>query len=172
MKASGQVCAAYGASLIFAIGLIGFSAIAAPARRLFFNPSASAPRGWYWQRSPAVYATGMRVFAALPEDAALLAEERRYLPREIPVLKRIVAGPADTVCERQGEVRINGHLVARALPEDRLGRPLTPWQGCRVLTSKETFLLSLETPASFDSRYFGPLPAEALRGQAIALWTW
>ncbi|MBI3531959.1 MAG: S26 family signal peptidase, partial [Burkholderiales bacterium] len=36
----------------------------------------------------------------------------------------------------------------------------------------ELFLLSATNPASFDSRYFGPIAASAVIGSAQPLWTW
>jgi len=56
------------------------------------------------------------------------------------------------------------------LPADRMGRPLPSWQQCRRLESGELFLLSVTNPASFDSRYFGPIPASAVLGVAHPLW--
>ncbi|MOA39652.1 Peptidase S26 [compost metagenome] len=56
--------------------------------------------------------------------------------------------------------------VATLLPADHLGRPLSSWQPCRRLADGELFLLSTTQPASFDSRYFGPLQASAVLGTA------
>ena len=36
----------------------------------------------------------------------------------------------------------------------------------------ELFLLSATNPASFDSRYFGPVAVSAVIGSAQPLWTW
>ena len=67
-------------------------------------------------------------------------------------------------------VHINGVPVAAALPADRLGRPLPFWSHCRPLTEGELFLLSATNPASFDSRYFGPVSASAVIGIAHPIW--
>ena len=56
------------------------------------------------------------------------------------------------------------------LPADRWGRPLPSWQQCRRLRSGELFLLSVTNPASFDSRYFGPVRATAVIGVARPVW--
>ncbi len=43
---------------------------------------------------------------------------------------------------------------------------------CRALRAGELFLLSATNPASFDSRYSGPIDAAAVLGRAQPMWTW
>jgi len=160
------------ATVALAIAAVAFSAFCTGEHRILYNPSESAPRGWYWLAHTPSYQAGMFVFAQLPASAAALADERRYLPRGIPVLKRISAAQGAAVCESEGVVRISGRLTARSLPRDSHGRPLEPWSGCRVLGAGEYFLLSRHSQASFDSRYFGPVNYSALLGRAIPIWTW
>jgi len=69
------------------------------------------------------------------------------------------------------QVRINGAPVATVLPADRLDRPLPSWLQCRPLAEDELFLLSVTNPASFDSRYFGPVSASAVIGVARPIWS-
>ena len=69
-----------------------------------------------------------------------------------------------------GVVHIDGVPAATVLPTDRLGRPLPSWQQCRRLESGELFLLSVTNPASFDSRYFGPIAASTVIGVAHPVW--
>jgi len=70
------------------------------------------------------------------------------------------------VCIAGGIVRIDGVPSAAVLPADRWGRLLPSWQQCRQLRPGELFLLSATNPASFDSRYFGPISASAVIGVA------
>jgi type IV secretory pathway protease TraF len=58
-----------------------------------------------------------------------------------------------------------------ALARDLLGRPLPIWQGCRVVAEDELFLMNWQVRDSLDGRYFGPLPASAVIGRAIPLYT-
>jgi len=44
-------------------------------------------------------------------------------------------------------------------------------QGCRAIAQDEVFLMNWDEPASFDGRYFGPIPLGAIVGRAKALWT-
>jgi conjugative transfer signal peptidase TraF len=143
-----------------------------PAYRLLYNPTTSAPRGWYVIVPPRDLAVGAFALARLPPAAASLADERRYLPRSVPLVKHIAAMGGQSVCEKSGVVRIDRVLVARALTRDSAGRVLEPWSGCRRLAEDELFLLSPGNTASFDSRYFGPVRRSALLGKAIPLRTW
>lgn len=139
---------------------------------LVYNPSASAPRGWYAQRPLRDLRPGTPVFAWLPTDAAELAHARGYLPRHLPILKRIGAIGGQQVCVRDGLVRIDGRVVALLRNRDGRSRPLIAWPGCRALAGDEVFLFGARHPASFDSRYFGPVRRAALLGEAVPLWTW
>jgi len=141
-------------------------------QRIFFNPSSSAPRGWYWLAGSPSYRLGSFAIAYLPTSAAALADGRNYIPRTIPVLKRLAAVPGDRVCEFGGNVRINGRSVADAATQDGRGRELRPWRGCRILRAGQYFLLNQDIPQSFDSRYFGPINDSLLLGTAVPLWTW
>ncbi|WP_425973243.1 S26 family signal peptidase, partial [Aeromonas caviae] len=67
-------------------------------------------------------------------------------------------------------VRIDGVPSATVLPADRLGRALPSLQLCRRLEPGELLLLSVTNPASFDSRYFGPVSASAVIGVAHPVW--
>lgn len=155
-----------------AVALIGLAAFARWPIRLVYNPSESAPLGWYVWRPVHDLKPGMRVFARLPPAAEQLAEQRGYLPSNLPALKRIGALEGQAVCVEGGLVRIAGRTMTLARPHDGRGRPLAPWIGCRPLAHGEVFLLAGHSHASFDSRYFGPVRGEAILGEALPLWTW
>jgi len=143
--------------------------------QIVYNPSDSVPPGWY-RIGPLGAAgslhVGSIVLARLPAAAAALAAQRRYLPAGIPLLKRIGAVAPQRVCVREHIVRIDGAAVATALAKDSRHRPLQDWSQCRSLAQGELFLLSNTSPASFDSRYFGPIAVSAVIGVARPLWTW
>jgi type IV secretory pathway protease TraF len=69
-------------------------------------------------------------------------------------------------------VRIDDVPVAAVMRADGRGRPLLAWQQCRRLAHGELFLMSNTHPASFDSRYFGPVRASDVIGSAQPIWTW
>lgn len=162
---------------------IGFAALAwasfvPPLPRLTYNPSDSVAVGWYRvdpldHRAgslPSPLSVNSIVLVPLPAEAATLAAQRGYLPMRVPLLKRVGAIAPQEVCIAGGIVRIDGVPSAALLRADRLGRPLPSWQQCRRLESGELFLLSVTNPASFDSRYFGPVSASTVIGVAHPVW--
>lgn len=160
------------------LAALAWAAFASPLPRLTYNPSDSVAVGWYriepfGQRvalPPRPLSVDSIVLVPLPAKAAALAAQRGYLPTRIPLLKRVGAVSPQEVCITGGIVRIDGVLAAAVLPADRLGRPLPSWQQCRRLQSGELFLLSVTNPASFDSRYFGPIAASTVIGLAHPVW--
>jgi conjugative transfer signal peptidase TraF len=157
--------------MVLGVGALCAAAWAKPSARLVYNRSNSAPPGWYLVVSATDLRTGDYVLARLPSDTAALAAVRDYLPRSVPILKQIAAVAGQRVCVRNGVVYIDGAPLARTLEADDKNRPLTTWTHCRPLLKDELFLLNPANPASFDSRYFGPIDASFVRGRAIPLWT-
>ncbi len=155
---------------LLAGGLIalGWAAFTTSPPRLIYNASDSVPVGWYRMLPADSLAPGNLVLVRLPPDARSLAAQRGYLPTNVPLLKTVAAMAPQRVCMQGNQVRIDGFVVARRLRWDRQGRPLPTWQTCRRLVSDELFLLS-SNPASFDSRYFGPVSVDAVIGRAQPL---
>jgi conjugative transfer signal peptidase TraF len=159
-----------------AVGLaaLAWAAFVSPLPRLTYNPSDSVAVGWYriepFASLPRPLSVDSIVLVPLPAEAAMLAAQRGYLPTRVPLLKRVGAVAPQHVCIVAGQVRIDGVPAAAALPADRLGRPLPSLQLCRRLEPGELFLLSVTNPASFDSRYFGPVSASAVIGVAHPIW--
>lgn len=165
--------------MLFACMGISLAALCVPAvvqfpARLVYNPSDSVAHGWYRVDpvpGPRSLHVGSIVLVRLPPAVAAFADQRGYLPKGVPILKRIGAVAPQSVCVREQAVRIDGAAVAATLAHDGKHRPLQPWAQCRVLTEGELFLLSDAHPASFDSRYFGPIDASAVLGTARPIWT-
>lgn len=163
---------------ILGLAALAWASFVSPLPRLTYNPSDSVAVGWYHVDPTGNRGTllqgavqvGSIVLARLPGEAAALAAQRGYLPADVPLLKRVGAVAPQQVCIVERSVRIDGVPVAAALFADRMGRPLPAWQQCRRLASGELFLLSTTDPASFDSRYFGPIAASAVIGVAHLVW--
>jgi conjugative transfer signal peptidase TraF len=157
---------------VFGIVLISLALWNRSTYKIIYNPSPSAPRGWYVAKPTTQLHRGDFALVRLPAPVAQLATQRRYLPRSVPLLKRVGAVVGDRVCERAGLVRINDVPVAQSLDLDRAGRPLVSWSGCRPLVADELFLLGTTSAASFDSRYYGPVSLHSVMGVALPWWTW
>ena len=152
------------------LAALAWAAWVRPLPRLVYNPSDSVPVGWYRIGPADALRVGAIVLTTLPPDAAALAAQRGYLPARVPLLKRVGAVAPQHVCVVDALVWIDSVPVAAVLPTDRLGRPLPSWLQCRQLRPGELFLLSSTNPASFDSRYFGPVSASAVIGVARPVW--
>ena len=156
---------------------LGVLAVGAPTGdrsqvRMIFNATASEPRGWYWVSKGRAVEIDDIVLARLPEFAEHLADQRGYLPRGVPILKRVGAAAGDRVCVQSDRIWIDGWPVARALKWDSAGRLLSAWVGCRTLRGDELFLINPSILASFDSRYFGPVRNIDVIGIAEPVLTW
>jgi type IV secretory pathway protease TraF len=106
-----------------------------------------------------------------PGPLATFLADRRYLPRDILLLKRVLALPGQTVCRDQLAVTVDKIEMGAARARDGGGRPLPVWQGCHVIADGEVFLTNWRSADSFDGRYFGALPTSAIIGTAESLWT-
>ena len=141
--------------------------------RVVYNASDSVPIGWY-HITPLgtdvnVIQVDSVVLVDLPDEVAVLADQRGYLPLDVSLLKRVGAVAPQHVCIEGGRVRIDGVTVAHVLLIDAQARPLPSWTHCRQLAEGELFLLSTTNPASFDSRYFGPIDRANVIGVAHRL---
>ena len=153
---------------VLGVALTGLPATGVLPPILLYNPSESAPLGWYRVEPLEVISRGDLVVSNLPEAASRLAIQRRYLAPGIPVIKNVRALEGDTVCEIKGVLQINGTSTVRLLSTDSMGRALpSPWTGCRQLQAEEVLLLSDRTPDSFDGRYFGAVREGDIIGRAV-----
>ncbi len=160
------------------LAALAWASFVHPLPRLIYNPSDSVAVGWYridpfdprTASLPRPLSVDSIVLVPLPTTAAALAAQRGYLPVRVPLLKRVGAVAPQHVCVFDALVWIDGVPVAAVRPADRLGRPLPSWPQCRQLRPGELFLLSVTNPASFDSRYFGPVSASAVIGVARPIW--
>lgn len=144
--------------------------------RVNFTPSY--PLGlWQIEMLDRPVVVGDRVFICPPSGPAVdLARERFYLPRGIcqagtaPLIKTVAALAGQSI-------RVEGQVIIDDVPlaastvhaQDGEGRPMMPWKG-GVVPEGEVFLHS-DFVGSYDSRYFGPLPAAGILGLAREVLT-
>jgi len=166
MTRFGYVMTTYFSAL--SVGILSFFPV---APKLVWNASASMPIGFYTIGSAQHLEVTDLIAVDAPEPLASFLAERRYLPRGVPLLKRIAGLPGQYVCRDGAHVTVDGIDMGDALMRDRLGRELPAWQGCRRIADDEVFLMNWWVEDSLDGRYFGPLPVTSIIGRAVPLWT-
>ncbi len=154
-----------------AVVAVGVLSILPVTPRLIWNASASVPLGLYSIEPARHLEVTDLVAVRTPEPLASFMAERRYLPRGVPLMKRVAALPGQRVCRNGAHITIDGIDMGEALARDRAGRALPSWQGCRRIADDEVFLMNWTAPDSMDGRYFGPLSTNTIIGRAIPLWT-
>jgi conjugative transfer signal peptidase TraF len=141
-----------------------------PPLLVVWNASPSVTVGLYLvtKASPRV---GDLVVLRLPPAIVAFAARRGYLPTSAYLLKPIAAVAGDLVCRFGERVLVRGVLAGIAEDADSDGNTMPTWQGCHVLQTGEVFVLA-DHPASFDSRYFGPLDTASVAGRVVLLWSY
>ncbi|KRQ01811.1 conjugal transfer protein TraF [Bradyrhizobium yuanmingense] len=143
-----------------------------PLPLYIWNASASVPIGLYRLLPGDQFQVTELVAVQPPEPLATFLDLNGYLPIGVPMLKRVLALPGQTVCRTGLTVSIGDVAVGEAKDRDARGRPLPKWQGCRVVGDGELFLMNWQSDDSLDGRYFGFLPASSVIGRALPVWTW
>jgi signal peptidase I len=106
-------------------------------------------------------------------------EPRQPCPKEFPekadvnFIKRVVAGPGDTIAIRNGHVILNG--VSQEDKEADYINPCAAGDDCDFPTPitvppDHWFMMGDNRGASDDSRYWGPVPKEWIIGGAFATY--
>jgi len=167
MKGQVSAITAVVISVVLSFLMIG----ANPLPIFLWNVSNSVPLGLYRLRPTGELHVTELVAVLPPEPLATFLDLNGYLPIGVPMLKRVLALPGQTVCRKGATVLVDGIEVGEARERDARGRPLPVWQGCNVLGEGEIFLMNLQSEDSFDGRYFGPLPLSAVIAHAIPVWT-
>jgi conjugative transfer signal peptidase TraF len=136
-----------------------------------WNVSESVPIGLY--RLQPVHRLSVTDLVAIrpPEPLATFLDFNGYLPIGVPMLKRILALPGQTVCRTGLTIAVDDIELGQARERDARGRPLPGWQGCHLLSAGQIFVMNWQSADSLDGRYFGSIPASAVIGQAIPVWT-
>jgi conjugative transfer signal peptidase TraF len=140
------------------------------------NESPSLPVGlWQVARLSRTPRTG-DVVSFCPPDTPAFQEARRrgYLGWGLcdsgfePLLKTIAATKGDVVIATADGITVNGQLIENSKPiaADRAGRTLPQSSAFGVVPEGMIWVISSYNALSFDSRYFGPVPAANVLGIA------
>ncbi|WP_024520617.1 S26 family signal peptidase [Bradyrhizobium sp. Tv2a-2] len=147
------------------------STIGPTSPRYIWNASNSVPIGLY-RVQPAGKLTITELVAVKPPDPlAAFLDLNGYLSTGVPMLKRVLALPGQTVCRIGLDITVDDLEFGRARERDGRNRPLPSWQGCRIIGEGEIFVMNWQSADSLDSRYFGPLPVSSVIGRAVPVWT-
>ena len=136
-----------------------------------WNASKSVPIGLYQVQPVGRLVVTELVAVRPPEPLATFLDLNGYLPIGVPMLKRVLALPGQTVCRKGLTISVDAIEMGEALSRDRRGRPLPVWQGCRVVGADEVFLMNWQSEDSLDGRYFGLVPQSSVIGKALPMWT-
>lgn len=145
--------------------------------RLNWTPSQSLGL-WRIRPLAGAVATGDLVFVCPPDTPRFReAHMRGYLRAGLcsggygPLIKTVIALEGQRV-EVGHKLEIDGRVIAHAdvRKSDGRGRPLSSFKG-GVVPVGHVYLHS-SFSASWDSRYFGPIPAEGILGLAEAVLTY
>jgi conjugative transfer signal peptidase TraF len=166
MSRFGYVMATYFATM----GIVMAAVLPLPLK-LIWNASASVPIGLYTIDSDEMPEVTDLIAVDAPEPLATFLAERGYLPRGVPLMKRVAGVAGQRVCRTGRTISVDGIDMAEALDRDRLGRALPRWQGCRLIAVGEIFLMNWQVRDSLDSRYFGPVSNDTIIGRATPLYT-
>src|SRR5215831_12837561 len=112
-----------------------------PAPRFVWNVSESVPTGLYQVQPARDLVVTTLVVAYPPEPLATFLEDGGYLPRDVPLIKRILALPGHTVCRTGPTIAVDGIEMGLARKRDHRGRVLPVWEGCHSLAGDEVFLM-------------------------------
>jgi conjugative transfer signal peptidase TraF len=167
LRHASQIALGVAISVFPICGLIG----------LRINSSPSLPIGLYVTTEKA----GANLAEFCPAEAfSDLAIARGYRDAgncsdgAAPLLKPVVARPADVVELSDRGLKVNGRILPNTapMPRDTSGRPLSPFQfGRHVVQPGTVWVASSFNPRSFDSRYFGPVQISAVRHYLRPLFT-
>ncbi|WEX91430.1 conjugative transfer signal peptidase TraF (plasmid) [Sinorhizobium garamanticum] len=143
------------------------------------NLTPSEPLGlWHVVKLDRPAAVGDLVFICPPQTAATReARTRGYLRAGLcpggvaPLIKTVIAVAGQRVDVGAG-VNVDGRSVPSSglAQRDGQGRPMTPFPGGNV--PADYVFLHSPFSGSYDSRYFGPVPAEGILGLAREVLTY
>jgi len=153
------------------IAATGLSTLGGATPHYIWNASMSVPIGLYHVQPATALAVTELVAIKPPDLLAAFLGLNGYLPIGVPMLKRVLALPGQTVCRNGLKVSVDGIDLGQARERDGRGRPLPVWHGCQIIADGDVFVMNWQSADSLDARYFGPLPESAVIGRAVPVWT-
>jgi conjugative transfer signal peptidase TraF len=142
--------------------------------------TASYPKGIYWLTGSVKKLERGKLVLVCPKKSPIIdvAIEREYLSvgfcesGSVPVIKKLVGLPGESVVVTREGLMVAGVLWphSQQYRKDDRGRPLPVYSG-GVVPENSVFVISDYNSASFDSRYFGPVPVKNIEGYIRPVFT-
>ena len=123
----------------------------------YLNTTKSLPRGLYLVTKK-VPCDGDLVIIDLPLEVQNFLFEKQHLTFKGLLLKPVIAMNGDYVCTYDRSIVVNNKI------ELAKNKQLNLYPICRKLVSQELFVAVTTKDNSLDSRYFGPVLMQNLRG--------
>lgn len=122
----------------------------------------------YWKNTPQ---TGDIIVIESQKVPKYIEYKKKYSQKYPELLcKRIVAKEGDNVIIDDFQVYVNGKLANFGLPPEKLNKKdLTPSARTFIVPKSEYFVLGDNFYDSLDSRYWGTVPREAIKGKVIKI---
>ncbi|NJN66366.1 MAG: signal peptidase I [Chloroflexaceae bacterium] len=133
-------------------------------QRVVVSQLESALPAWVSRTAHATGTSGGDVFGLKRGDVVVFYDTPQR--QGIPLIKRVIGVPGDTLTIRNGAVLINNLAIDEPYVH---GVPTTCHHYCGPLTleADEYFLMGDNRSGSRDSRSFGPIPASQMIGRVI-----
>lgn len=154
---------------ISSLSVYGFTLLPS-VLNLWINVSSSIPYGVY-KRVDKYPQKDDYILFCLEDELAKLSVERRYTTtgncsfQSAPIGKRVVAAQGDLVKISKKGIEVNGKLLSKTRPStyDLLERKMPEYSIHRYLDNAE-FVVASTKENSYDSRYFGIVRGEQVKG--------
>lgn len=89
--------------------------------------------------------------------------EQKNVDGNADYLKKIVATDDDIILIQDKKIYINGEYKGRILEKDGFGKRLPGLKNGKYILKEKTYFVMGENPFSYDSRYYGAIPATKIK---------
>lgn len=163
--------------LLFLFGLVGLASLMGAT----YNSTNSLPSGIYWTVDQPVTRDSIVSFCQPLEPIFQAGLDRGFISQGrcegnyLPLMKKVKGLPGDVIRLSDQGILINDALINNSKPL-ALEAPLDGYPpivlGEYTVKSGEYFLLSDYSAKSFDGRYYGPTPKEAIDSVLVPVVIW
>jgi type IV secretory pathway protease TraF len=159
--------------MVWACGPVALAGLCLCATRtplVLCNLSESLPIGLY-RRVHAPIRPGVIIAFHVPDAGRAYAAKALPARLATSILKPVVATAGAVACADRSGIKVGPRVFGPIAQSDRRGVTLPHWRGCRMLLAGESLVVSVRIHNSFDSRYYGPVPARDVLGVYRPFWT-